>query len=90
MTHDQVTTDYIIGISFTAEMAIQGGYERTIGALTAWLRGPQRTPEDAFALRMLDDYAAFLQQTPWYEYPFGAELGRLWREVPRSGGHPVP
>lgn len=78
---DQKTTNYVIGISFTAEMGLQGLYERTIGALTA--RSPdQRTAEDAFNLRLLKEYAVFLQQTPWYQYPFRAELGRLWHEVP--------
>jgi hypothetical protein len=89
ITADQKTTNYIIALSFTAEMAIKGGYERTIGALTAWLRGPERTPEDAFALRLLDDYAAFLQQTPWYRYPFGGELLRFWRETSWQGGNPA-
>jgi hypothetical protein len=89
VTRDQVITDYIIGVSFTAEMSIQGGYERTIGALSAWLRGSNRTPEDIFASRMRDDYAAFLQQTPWYQFPFGAELSRFWRDVPLVGGNPV-
>lgn len=81
ITADQKTTNYVIGISFTLEMGILGLYERTIGALTA--RQPtERTAEDAFNLRLLQAYAAFLQQTPWYQYPFKAELGRLWREVP--------
>lgn len=82
ITDDQKTTNYIIGVSFSAEMALQGLYERSIGAVTAWLRGPQRTAEDDFNLRLLREYAAFLQQTPWYEYPFGAELTRFWRETP--------
>ena len=75
---------YIIGLSFTAEMAVKGLYERTVGQLTVWLR-PGPTDEDRFALRLADDYARFLQQTPWYEYPFGAELARFWRETPLLG-----
>lgn len=89
VTIDQKVTNYIIGFSFTAEMALKGLYEKTLGAVTAWLRGPRRTPEDEFALRLLDNYAAFLQQTPWYRFPFGAELVRFWRETPLSGGNPV-
>jgi hypothetical protein len=85
VTVDQKTTNYIIALSFTAEMVIKGAYERSIGALTMASRGPERTAEDAFALRLLDDYAAFLKQTPWYQYPFGAELAGLWRETPLSG-----
>jgi hypothetical protein len=66
-----------------------GIYERTLGALTALPRGEERTPEDEFALRLLDDYAAFLRQTPWFRYPFGSELVRFWKETPLTGGNPV-
>ena len=48
---------YIIGISFAAEMGIKGFYEETVGRVTAWLRGPERTPEDEFALKVADEYA---------------------------------
>jgi len=89
VTLDQRITNYIIGLSFTAEMALKGLYERTIGALTALVRGAERTPEDEFALRVLDDYAAFLRQTPWYRYPFGLELARFWKETPLKGGNPI-
>ena len=82
-------TLYTIGVSFAAEMGIKGAYEHTIGRLTAWLRGPTRTPEDTFALAVADDYAAFLRQTPWYEYPFGQKLGQFWRETPMTFEHPV-
>jgi hypothetical protein len=92
--HGQVTFDYnamlyIIGPSFTAEMAAKGLYENSIGALTAWIRGPARTPEDEFALSMADDYAQFLRQTPWFAYPFFDRLKRFWTEVPLTGGNPV-
>lgn len=89
VTLDQRVTNYIIGVSFTAEMALKGLYERTIGALTVLARGAERTPEDEFALRLLDDYAAFLRQTPWYRYPFGQELINFWKETPVNGGNPV-
>jgi hypothetical protein len=82
VTSAQKVTNYVIGFSFTAEMAVQGLYERTVGALTARWRGDERTAEDAFALRMRDDYAAFLRQTPWYRFPFGETLARFWRETP--------
>ena len=82
VTAGQKATNYIIGVSFTAEMAIQGAYERSLGALTAWWRGPEPTAEDRFNARLLAEYAVFLRQTPWFRYPFGAELARLWREVP--------
>jgi len=89
VTLDQKVTNYIIAYSFTAEMAVKGLYERSIGAVTAWLRGPERTPEDEFALRLLDDYAGFLRQTQWYRYPFGGELLRFWRDTAWRGGNPL-
>jgi hypothetical protein len=72
---------YIIGVSFSAEMAVKGLYESTIGRLTAWIRGPDRTGEDDFALKIADDYAMFLRQTPWYDYPFWPTLRRFWSET---------
>lgn len=89
VTRDQRITDYIIGLSFSVEMGVQGLYEGTVGALTAWIRGNKKTPEDEFNQRFLDDYAAFLQQTPWFRYPFKAELVRFWRETPWSWASPV-
>ncbi|WP_158814524.1 hypothetical protein [Methylocapsa sp. S129] len=87
VTSDQKITNYIIGLSFTAEMTITGLYERTIGAATVWMRGPQRTDEDEFALAAADSYAAFLQQTPWYRYPFWPQLQRFWRKTPLDHGN---
>ncbi len=70
----------IIGVSFTAEMAVKGAWESTIGRLTAWWRGPEPTPEDQLALAVAEEYAAFLQQTPWYQFPFLGAMRRLWAQ----------
>lgn len=78
---------YTIGVSFTGELALKGLYETTLGHLTAALRGAERTAEDRFALAVAEDYARFLRQTPWYEYPFGATLVRFWQETPIVGSH---
>ncbi len=72
---------YIIGVSFSGEMAVKGLYETTIGRFTAWLRGPERTPDDRYAIRVAEDYAAFLRQTPWYDYPFWPTLKAYWSEA---------
>ena len=74
---DAKATMYIIGISFAAEMGIKGAYEHTIGWAT---ETAERTAEDRFALAVAEDYAKFLQQTPWYDYPFGATLKRFWSQ----------
>jgi hypothetical protein len=78
---------YTIGWGFTAEMAIKGAYENTLGRLFAWLRGPEKTAEDHFVARDVQAYAEFLRQAPWYEYPFGWRLLSFWRGTPLSGGH---
>jgi hypothetical protein len=79
---DQKLTNYIIGFSFTLEMGLQGAYERTIGALTAWTADGRKTAEDEFNLALLKDYAAFLYQTPWYRFPFWDKLMAFWHETP--------
>jgi len=75
---------HTIGVSFTAEMAAKAAYEETVGRTTAWMRGREKTPQDKTVAAMAVDYAAFLRQTPWYEYPFRREAGKLWAE-PRHG-----
>jgi hypothetical protein len=80
---------YTIGVSFAAEMGIKGAYELTIGRVTAWLRGSQRTPEDEFALAVADEYAAFLRQTPWFEFPFATRLWQFWTRTPLWGGNVI-
>jgi hypothetical protein len=79
---DQKATNYIIGFSFTAEMGLMGAYERSIGALSEWTASRRKTAEDAFNAALLKEYAAFLYQTPWYQFPFGAKLKQFWRETP--------
>jgi hypothetical protein len=69
---------HTIGVSFTAEMLAKAAYEETIGRLTAWVRGPQKTPQDFVITRTAADYAAFLRQTPWYKYPFHRKAQDLW------------
>lgn len=81
VTGDMKTMLYVIGISFTGEMGVKGAYEKTVGKLTEWIRGAKPTPEDLFAYKVNDDYAAFLRQTPWYEFPFGKTLAQFWRET---------
>ena len=68
---------YVIGVSYSAEYAIKGLYENTIGRVTEWFRGPTRTPQDDYARKVLQDYAAFLYTIPWYKFPFGEKLDGL-------------
>ena len=78
---------YTIGWSFTAELALKGAYEKSVGRLFEWLRGADKTAEDSFVARDMQAYAAFLRQTPWYAYPFGTRLVAFWRSTPLDGEH---
>ena len=73
-----VRTIYVIGASFTLEMGMKALYEETLGRIFATMRGPVKSPQDVIAAEMASDYAAFLQQTPWYKYPFDQEVENLW------------
>lgn len=77
--------NYLVGYVFTLEMALKGLWERTLGSLTAWMRGPVRTSEDEFGLQVLANYAAFLKTSPGGRFPYWQELDRFWRETPTSG-----
>lgn len=67
----------VIGTSHTIEHAIQSLYENTIGRLTE-LTSPNRTPQDAFQAQTAAEYAAFLDQVPWYEFPYAEKRAGLW------------
>ena len=75
----------MIGVSFTIEMALKAAYEETAGRLFAWLRGPEKTPQDQVVAAQAAEYAAFLHQTPWYKYSFGAARDKLWAATVTPG-----
>lgn len=80
---------YTIGVSYTAEYAIKGLYENTLGRMAEWTAGDRRTPEDEYARRLAQDYAAFLYAVPWYKYPFFEKVRGLWRATPLWGPDPI-
>ena len=61
---------YVIGVSFTAELAMKAAYEETVGRVFTLLRGEARAPLDDVSARQARDYAQFLQQIPWYRWAF--------------------
>ncbi|MDR6263170.1 hypothetical protein [Roseobacter sp. N2S] len=71
------TMDYVIGVSFTAELLAKAAYEETIGRITTWLRGPDPVASDTASARMARDYAEFLHQIPWYKYDFPKDVAAL-------------
>lgn len=74
-----------IGMSFSAEYAVKGLYENTVGRFTEWLRGPVPTEEDRYTSTVAREYADILDTIPWYEFPFAAKLAGLWRETGVAG-----
>lgn len=71
-------TIYTIGISYTIELAVKAGYERTIGRLFEATSGWSST-NDRYATHVQRHYGAFLHETPWYRFPFGEALSGLWQ-----------
>jgi FAD/FMN-containing dehydrogenase len=73
---------WTVGASFTAEYAVKGVYENTVGRLTEWLSPrvstQERNAEDGFMADVAGKYAAFIHATPWYEFPYTATLRALW------------
>ena len=65
---------YVVGASFTAELAMKALYEETVGRLFA-MGG--RSEADAISAAQAADYAAFLTQTPWYLYDFREDTAEL-------------
>src|SRR5882672_8965610 len=78
------TMIYIIGISYSAEYAIKGLYENTIGRVFEWIRGEERTPQDVYARKVLQDYSAFLYTVPWFKFPFREKLDGLMAITART------
>ena len=77
---------YVIGLSYSLEMAVEGAWEKTVGWLTVQQRGAEKTPEDMLAMKTAEDYAKFLDTKPWYEFDFTEKLAGLWLETPLVGG----
>ncbi len=66
----------VIGTSHTIEHGVQWAYENTIGRVTELAAG-KRTAVDAYQARVAADYAAFLDQVPWYEFPYAEKRAGL-------------
>ncbi len=70
-----------IGACFAVEYGAQGAYEKTLGALALALSSPGAA--DAASAMAAADYAAFLHDLPWYEFPF---MTRRREFLDRSAG----
>ncbi len=77
VTGETKLTIYTIGVSFNVEMAMKALYEETLGRAATWIRGKARAPLDDLSARQAAEYAAFLQQVPWYKWDFQADAAAL-------------
>jgi len=77
VTPETKMTIYTIGVSFTVELLAKALYEETFGRIATILRGGTRTPLDELSARQARDYAAFLQQVPWYKWDFDRDRVEL-------------
>jgi FAD/FMN-containing dehydrogenase len=77
----------IIGTSYSAELALKGLYENTVGRFSAWTAGNVLTDEDRYAHEVAADYGRFIHVRPWYEYAFSPKLTILWTEMPLLEEH---
>lgn len=68
---------YVIGVSFSAELALKAAYEETLGRVATWIRGAERTRLDQLSFQQAQGYAKFLQQTPWYKWDFQADIAAM-------------
>lgn len=73
----------VIGTSTTVEYGLKGLYEHTVGRVAeAFSAAAEPLPEERFAAEFARSYVDFIRVDPWYRYDFGAQLERLWRDVP--------
>ena len=68
----------VIGISYTVELGIKGVYENTLGKVFEYIRGDYTVYEERVAAQMNSDYAQFLYDYPWYDFPYSIYLSLLW------------
>lgn len=77
----------VIGTSHTIEHAIQWAWENTIGRLTESV-SPVPVAEDAYQAAVAAEYAAFLDQTPWYRFAYAEKRAGLWA-IETASGNPA-
>jgi hypothetical protein len=77
----------VIGTSFTVEYGLKGAYENTVGRLAEWSGGQELSEDDRYAARVARDYGVFVQDRPFYEFPFFGAFRGLWTDTKLWGPH---
>jgi len=75
----------VIGTSHTIEHGLQWAWENTAGRLGAWAAGGAKTPQDVHLAETVAEYAAFLDQVPWYRFPYADARTELWQAPVADG-----
>jgi len=78
----------VIGTSHTIEHVLQWAYENTIGRLTEATSGVP-VAADRYLAATAAEYAAFLDQVPWYEFPYAKKRAGLLDLARPDGDDPV-
>ncbi|TPM44309.1 hypothetical protein FJ959_21565 [Mesorhizobium sp. B2-2-4] len=78
----------VIGTSHTIEHAVQWAYENTVGRITEAIAG-RRTATDIYQGKLAAEYAAFLDQGPWYQFPYAEKRAGLFAVQPAPGDSAV-
>jgi len=89
---DYQTMIWVIGLSFSMENALKGIYESTIGRIIETIssvpeKSPPTTSEERFMQKIAEEYARFIRDLPWYEFPFRKKLVELW-DIEHTHGEP--
>ncbi|PLP56076.1 hypothetical protein CYK37_27780 [Mesorhizobium loti] len=73
----------VIGTSHTIEHVIQWAYENTAGRITEAIGG-HPTAADVYQAKVAAEYAAFLDQVPWYQFPYAEKRTGLFAVEPAA------
>jgi hypothetical protein len=79
---------WVIAGSTTVEYSCKSFYETIIGRITDTPPG-DLCDEDKLNAAYLQDYTAFINDLPWYQYDFNKQLKQLWTSTPIFGLHPL-
>ncbi len=74
----------VIGTSHTIEDLIQWAYENALGRITEWT-SQERIGVDIYQANVAAEYAAFLDQVPWYQFPYAEKHAGLMAVVRAPG-----
>ncbi len=75
---DYQTVLTVIGWSYSIENNIKFVYENSIGKISEWIAGDVQVPEDQYAALVAKEYADFLYDYPWYDFPYFKHLKGVW------------